>query len=400
MAAKSKPIEVKSLGRPRRRCRRGRIGELLDGGRVVRERAAARGRSDRQGRGRRRREDRRLPRLEEADLSASRRRDSTHMAEVLVLVDAVDGKVKKATLELLTAARQLGEPSAVVVGAARLRRPVEGPARRVRREQGLRRRERRHRRLLGGAEGGGAGRGRGAGVAGGGAASPPPRRTRRSPRGSRSSSARACSTTPSASTPSGTRHPADLRRVDHRHREGHQGRAGHHGAAELLRAGTVNRRRRGGAGVGDDLRRRQGRARSSTRVVEEKGSRPQLSDASVVVSGGRGIGKRRQLRDHREARGHPRRGRRAPPARSSTPAGCRTPCRWARPASPSRRSSTSRSASPVPSSTAPACRRPRRSSRSTRTPRRRSSSSPTSASSGDLFKVAPQLAEEITKRKS
>jgi electron transfer flavoprotein alpha subunit len=39
------------------------------------------------------------------------------MAEVLVLVDAVDGKVKKATLELLTAARQLGEPSAVVVGA-------------------------------------------------------------------------------------------------------------------------------------------------------------------------------------------------------------------------------------------------------------------------------------------
>ena len=40
------------------------------------------------------------------------------MAEVLVLVDAVDGKVKKATLELLTAARQLGEPSAVVLGAA------------------------------------------------------------------------------------------------------------------------------------------------------------------------------------------------------------------------------------------------------------------------------------------
>ena len=39
------------------------------------------------------------------------------MAEVLVLVDAVDGKVKKATFELLTAARQLGEPSAVVVGA-------------------------------------------------------------------------------------------------------------------------------------------------------------------------------------------------------------------------------------------------------------------------------------------
>jgi electron transfer flavoprotein alpha subunit len=39
------------------------------------------------------------------------------MAEVLVLVDALDGNVKKPTLELLTAARQLGEPSAVVVGA-------------------------------------------------------------------------------------------------------------------------------------------------------------------------------------------------------------------------------------------------------------------------------------------
>ncbi|MDT8915696.1 electron transfer flavoprotein subunit alpha/FixB family protein [Amycolatopsis sp. PS_44_ISF1] len=38
------------------------------------------------------------------------------MAEVLVLVDHVDGDVKKVTLELLTAARALGEPSAVVVG--------------------------------------------------------------------------------------------------------------------------------------------------------------------------------------------------------------------------------------------------------------------------------------------
>ncbi len=38
------------------------------------------------------------------------------MAEVLVLVDSADGAVKKVTLELLTAARALGEPSAVVVG--------------------------------------------------------------------------------------------------------------------------------------------------------------------------------------------------------------------------------------------------------------------------------------------
>jgi electron transfer flavoprotein alpha subunit len=39
------------------------------------------------------------------------------MSEVLVLVEQVDGEVKKVTGELLTAARRLGEPSAVVVGA-------------------------------------------------------------------------------------------------------------------------------------------------------------------------------------------------------------------------------------------------------------------------------------------
>jgi electron transfer flavoprotein alpha subunit len=39
------------------------------------------------------------------------------MAEILVLVDHVDGDVKKVTLELLTKARQLGEPSAVYAGS-------------------------------------------------------------------------------------------------------------------------------------------------------------------------------------------------------------------------------------------------------------------------------------------
>ncbi len=38
------------------------------------------------------------------------------MSEVLVLVDHAGGEVKKVTLELLTAARRLGEPAAVVVG--------------------------------------------------------------------------------------------------------------------------------------------------------------------------------------------------------------------------------------------------------------------------------------------
>lgn len=38
------------------------------------------------------------------------------MAEILVLVDHVDGTVRKPTLELLTLARRLGEPSAVFLG--------------------------------------------------------------------------------------------------------------------------------------------------------------------------------------------------------------------------------------------------------------------------------------------
>jgi len=48
------------------------------------------------------------------------------MAEVLVLVDSVDGTVKKATFELLTAAKSLGEPSAVVVGAPGTAAAVKG----------------------------------------------------------------------------------------------------------------------------------------------------------------------------------------------------------------------------------------------------------------------------------
>jgi electron transfer flavoprotein alpha subunit len=39
------------------------------------------------------------------------------MSEVLVLVDHVDGNVRKSTLELLTIARRLGEPSAVFIGS-------------------------------------------------------------------------------------------------------------------------------------------------------------------------------------------------------------------------------------------------------------------------------------------
>ena len=40
------------------------------------------------------------------------------MSEVLVLIDHVDGAVRKPTYELLTIAKRLGEPSAVFIGSA------------------------------------------------------------------------------------------------------------------------------------------------------------------------------------------------------------------------------------------------------------------------------------------
>src|ERR1700679_1013686 len=49
------------------------------------------------------------------------------MAEVLVLAEHADGALKKVSAELITAARALGEPSAVVVGAPGTAAPlVEG----------------------------------------------------------------------------------------------------------------------------------------------------------------------------------------------------------------------------------------------------------------------------------
>ena len=48
------------------------------------------------------------------------------MAEVLVLVEHSEGAVKKVTTELLTAARALGSPSAVVVGAPGTAAPLAG----------------------------------------------------------------------------------------------------------------------------------------------------------------------------------------------------------------------------------------------------------------------------------
>ncbi|MFF2002170.1 electron transfer flavoprotein subunit alpha/FixB family protein [Kitasatospora sp. NPDC058201] len=50
------------------------------------------------------------------------------MAEILVLVDHADGVVRKPALELLTLARRIGEPSAVVLGAGPAAAAIAGKA--------------------------------------------------------------------------------------------------------------------------------------------------------------------------------------------------------------------------------------------------------------------------------
>jgi hypothetical protein len=64
----------------------------------------------------RRSRNRDVPSQQAADLSSSFRRDGAEMTEILVLVDHVDGTVTHAPKEILTLARQLGDPVAVGVG--------------------------------------------------------------------------------------------------------------------------------------------------------------------------------------------------------------------------------------------------------------------------------------------
>ena len=87
------------------------------------------------------------------------------------------------------------------------------------------------------------------------------------------------------------RHAGRLRRLDDRQVEGHPGHAAGHRAAELGHA----RRRRPAAAAGRAGRRStltdaDKLAKVVERVAEQKGSRPELTEASIVVSGGRGVG--------------------------------------------------------------------------------------------------------------
>ena len=211
------------------------------------------------------------------------------MAEVLVLVDHVDGAVRKTTSELLTIARRLGEPSAVFIGtgvrAGRTRRwPSSAPPRCTssttpavakylvapkaevlaqlveaaspaavldpvqRRGQGDRR-PAVDQDLVG----------------------PDHRRRRRAGRRRRPGD-----------------DPVGLRRLVHRAGPGHQGHADHHGEAELghARGRTGHRRRTRRSQV--QLSDAATTAEVTERKPREQTGRPELTEAAIVVSGGRG----------------------------------------------------------------------------------------------------------------
>ena len=210
------------------------------------------------------------------------------MAEVLVLVEHADGDVKKVTFELLTLARTLGEPAAVAIGDG-LRRRRREPGRRRRRHH-LRRRAapsyadhvvapkvaalqaaladlrccRRPR----------AGDCRGQG-------------DRR--HGWPSAPARASSPTPSGVERRLRRRAVGLRWLDAGALRPSPRHADHRGAPEQRRRRAVRRRGRRvdlDVTVADTDRA----ATVTERVAQERAGRPELTEAAIVVSGGRGVG--------------------------------------------------------------------------------------------------------------
>ena len=205
------------------------------------------------------------------------------MAEILVLAEHVGDDVKKVTLELITLARRFGEPSVVWTGpgaeGGQARCAEYGAARMyVADDAAIRRLRRRARRGAAGPAGAGEVPGAGAG----GLRRP---RARRSRAYSRSRSTPACSPTRWTCSPATTaRSPSSPifggaiivhSRVRRGRRSWRCGRTPWHpsrasGAAEISPVSLA------GEATG---------ARVTNRVVAERSERPDLTEASIVVSG-------------------------------------------------------------------------------------------------------------------
>ncbi len=210
------------------------------------------------------------------------------MAEVLVLVEHAEGALKKVTAELITAARALGEPSAVVVGAPGTADALAdalkaaGAAKIYVAESDdaenylitpyvdvLAA-------LVESASPAGVVLGRHAPTA------------RRSPAGWPRVSARVCWSTSSRSRRA-ARRPLHLRWRVHRRGRGHRRHPGDH------RAPGCRRGRAAADGAGEVVNVEvPAQAENATKITKREpavaGDRPELTEATVVVSGGRGVG--------------------------------------------------------------------------------------------------------------
>ena len=231
MAAKKKPLETWSLSDLGIEAGQvGAVGRLVPGRRHHCPPAAHR-RRDRHRRGRLGRHCAgRVPRVQEVHL-----RSDADMSEVLVVIDHVDGAVKKPTYELLTIARRLGEPSAVFFGSADKADAVAEKVKAVRRREGLRHRRCADQGLPRGPQGRGPAAARREGLA---RSDPVPLLLRgQGGRGSPRDQARLRPDHRRRRRPGGPGHHAErVRRQLHRPGEGHRGHADHHGQAQLCRS--------------------------------------------------------------------------------------------------------------------------------------------------------------------
>ncbi len=118
----------------------------------------------------------------------------------------------------------------------------------------------------------------------------PRRRARRSPAGSRLASTTVCLTDVLVPRRRRHRHPGRVRRLDRREVQGHSGAPAGDRTAVVGDPDPGADHPVGAAGRGDRWPTRTGWPGWPSGSTEAKGARPELTEASIVVSGGRGVG--------------------------------------------------------------------------------------------------------------